>query len=171
MLIAGAAVGVGRGKTLMRAVSFFGPRFTENAVPFSSRAGGTGRIVALGSALASMPGGFGNGCKSGDEADAAGVTMGGRRGKMVGASVVDSVEGSGVILGGNRRMGVTGVRDGRTMRAVSRFAMLGAEVACSGRGGSAMRTVSFFGSAMSSRRAAKKIAQTGVGCHLLITKL
>jgi hypothetical protein len=50
-------------------------------------------------------------------------------------------------------MGVTGVRDGSTMRAVSRFAMLGAEAACSGRGGSAMRTVSFFVSAMGDQRA------------------
>src|ERR1700719_1147459 len=65
-------------------------------------------------------------------------------------------------------MGVTGVRDGSTMRAVSRFTMLGAEAACSGRGGSAIRTVSFFGSAMCDQRAIKKIAQTGVCCHLLI---
>src|SRR5438045_3728415 len=145
MLMAGAAVGVGRGKTLMRAVSFFGPRFTEDAIALSSRTGGTGRITAPGSAFASVPGGLGNGCRSGDEA---GATTGGRRGKMVGASGVCSEEGNGVIVGGNRRIGVTGVRDGSTMRAVSRFATLGAEAACSGRGGSAMRTVSFFGSAM-----------------------
>jgi hypothetical protein len=71
---------------------------------------------------------------------------------MRGASVADSVSweaGDVVIFGGNRRIGVTGVRDGRTIRAVSRFATVGALAACSGRGGSAMRTVSFFGSAMS----------------------
>ena len=44
MLIAGLATGAGLGKTLMRAVSFFGPRFTDGAVvTLSSRAGGTGR--------------------------------------------------------------------------------------------------------------------------------
>ena len=147
MLIAGAAVGVGRGKTLMRAVSFFGPRFTEDAAPFSSRAGATGRFAATGCDCVSAPGGFGNGCRSGDEA---GVTTGGRRGKMVGASVVASEAGEDAIWGGNRRMGATGVRVGSTMRAVSRFMMLGATAACSGRGGSAIRTVSFFGSAMGS---------------------
>ena len=168
MLIAGAVVGVGRGKTLMRAVSFFGPRFTEAAIALSARTGGTGRIVAPGSALVSAPGGFGKGCKRGEEAGEAGGVTGGRRGRMVGVSVVDSEEGSGVIVGGNRRIGVTGVRDGRTMRAVSRFTMFGAEAACSGRGGSAMRTVSFFGSAMSNQRCNYKFAQTGAGCHLLI---
>ena len=148
MLTAGLATGAGRGKTLMRAVSFFGPRFTDGAVvTLSSRAGGTGRIAAPGSV--SIPGGFGNGCNIGDEAGEAGGVTGGRRGKTLGASAADSAEGSGVIVGGNRRIGVTGVREGRTIRAVSRFATLGAEEACSGRGGSAMRTVSFFGSAMS----------------------
>jgi hypothetical protein len=165
MFIAGA----GRGKTLIRAVSFFGPRFTDGAaVTPSSRTGGTGRIAAPGSAFVSVPGGFGKGCKSGEEAGEAAAVTGGRRGKMFGASGVDSEEGSGVIFGGNRRIGVTGVREGRTIRAVSRFSMLGADAACSGRGGSAMRTVSFFGSAMSDQRAINKIAQTSVRCHLLI---
>src|SRR6266404_5666690 len=90
------------------------------------------------------------------------------RGKTVGASVVASDAGQGAIWGGNRRMGATGVRVGSTMRAVSRFMMLGATAVCSGRGGSAIRTVSFFGSAMSERRAIQKIAQTGGGCHLFI---
>jgi hypothetical protein len=168
MLIAGAAAGVGRGKTLMRAVSFFGPRCIEGAAAtFSSRAGGTGRLAELGSAFVSIPGGLGNGCKSGEDAGETGGVNGGRRGKTFGASVLDSAEGSGVILGGNRRIGVTGVREGKTIRAVSRFATLGIEAACSGRGGSAMRTVSFLGSAMSDQRAIKKIAQTGVRCHSL----
>jgi hypothetical protein len=149
MLIAGLATGAGLGKTLMRAVSFFGPRFTEGAVvTLSSRAGGTGRIAASGSA--SIPGGFGNGCNM-DEEGEAGDATGGRRGTTLGASAADSAGGSGVIVGGNRRIGVTGVREGKTIRAVSRFATLGAEEACSGRGGRAMRTVSFFGSAMSVR--------------------
>jgi hypothetical protein len=119
----------------------------------SSRTGGTGRIAAPGSAFISAPGGFGRGCKSGEETGETGGVIGGRRGGTTGASVVDSEEGSGVIVGGSRRMGVTGVRDGSTIRAVSRFSMPGAEAACSGRGGSAMRTVSFFGSAMGEQRA------------------
>ena len=133
VLIAGAA-GAGRGKTLMRAVS------------------------APGAAFVWIAGGFGNGCNRGDDAGEAAGVIGGRRGKTFGAWAVDSEEGGGVIFGGNRRMGITGVREGRTMRAVSRFATLGADAACSGRGGSAMRTVSFFGSAMGGRRAIKKVA-------------
>jgi len=43
--------------------------------------------------------------------------------------------------------------------------MLGMEPACSGRGGSAILTVSFFGSAMGDQRALK-IAQTDARCHL-----
>lgn len=153
MFIVGAAAGAGRGKMLIRAVSFFGPRFTDDEA-LSSRTGGTARTPP-GSSLSARPGGFGNGCKSGDESEA-GRVIGGRRGKMSGASVVDPEEGRGVIFGGNRRIGVTGVREGRTIRAVSRFAMLGAEAACSGPGGSAMRTVSFFGSAMIDLRASIK---------------
>ena len=52
MLMAGALVGVGRGKTLIRAVSCFGPRFTPG---LSTAAGGTGPFSVP------IPGGFGNG--------------------------------------------------------------------------------------------------------------
>ena len=170
MLTVGATLDAGLGRTLMRAVSFFGPRFTEAAdIPLSSRTGGTGRRASPGAAFASGPGGFGNGCRSGDEAagDAGGVT-GGRRGKILGASVADSGAAGGGVTVGGRRIGVVGVREGRTMRAVSRFSRLGAEPAWAGRGGSAMRTVSFFGSAM---RASRKIAQIAGRCHLLFTQL
>ena len=141
MLMAGAAVGVGLGKTLIRAVSFFGPRFTDG---LSTATGGTGPFSFA------RPGGFGNGCRSGEVF--AGVIAGGRRAKIVGVSGAASAAGMGVIVGG-RRIGVIGVRVGRTMRAVSRFSALGTEPACSGRGGSAIRTVSFFGSAMNDLRA------------------
>jgi hypothetical protein len=53
-----------------------------------------------------------------------GERMGGRRGTTGGGSGVAPDEGNGVIFGGGRRIGVTGVRDGRTMRAVSRFTSL-----------------------------------------------
>jgi hypothetical protein len=136
-------------------------------VTFSSRIGGTGRIAAFGPEFVSIPGGLGDGCKSGEEAGETGSVTGGRRGKTVGPPVVDSEAGSGAILGGNRRIEATGIREGKTMRAVSRFATVGGESACSGRVGSAMRTVSFFGSAMGEQRAGSKMAQTPVRCHLL----
>jgi hypothetical protein len=70
---AGAGPGKGRGKMLIRAVSLFG----------------------------SMPGGFGNGWRSGDSATEAGMIFGGNRG--------------------------AGVRVGSTIRVVSRFSVLGEE--------------------------------------------
>src|SRR5947207_5320513 len=56
MLMAGAGA-AGRGKMLMRAVSFFRPRSIEKAaVALSSLIGGTGRIASLASSLFSVPG-------------------------------------------------------------------------------------------------------------------
>jgi len=48
-------------------------------------------------------------------------------------------------------MGATGVRGGRTMRAVSCFVTFDATAVSSGRGGTAIRTFSLFGSAMGMR--------------------
>lgn len=113
----GATGGVGRGRILIRAVSLLGSRFNDGA-PLSSRTGGSGRIAGFGW----MPGGFGNGWRSG-EVELGGETAG-RRGKMRGPSVADSVSSladSGVILGGKRRIAVGELRDGRTMRTVSFF--------------------------------------------------
>jgi hypothetical protein len=139
--------GAGRGKKLIRTVSFFGPRFADGwAVTFSSRDGGTGRITPPHSV--SIPGGFGNGCKSDEDAAGTGGVKAGRRGKILGATAVDSAEGGVTILGGSRRIDVTEGLEGRTIRAASCFAALGSAAACSDRAGSAMRTVSFFGSAM-----------------------
>ena len=140
MLITGAGAGAGRGKTLIRAVSFFGPRLTDGAIELPA-AGGTGRAASP-----SIPGGFGNGWSSGELLGV--VVTGGRRGKTVDVSAAASAAGIGVIVGVNRRIGVTGVRVGRTIRAVSRFSPLGAEPACSGPAGSEIRTDSFFGSSM-----------------------
>jgi hypothetical protein len=157
MLIA-AMTGAGRGKTDARGFLF---RTSDLPVaPVSLLWDRPNREpIRLG------PGGFGN-CNSGDEAGETGGVKGGRGGKTLGASAAGSAEGSGVIVGGNRRIGATGVREGRTIRAVSRFAIVAAVAACSGLGGSAMRTVSFFGSAISDQLAAKKVAQTEVPCHL-----
>src|SRR2546423_7856567 len=112
MLMAGAATGAGRGKTLMRAVSFFGPRLTDGApITLSSRAGGTGRIAAPGSV--SIPGGFGNGCNTNE---AAGVS-GGRPGQRPGASPGRFEEGKGGIFAGNRGALGTGGGGGETIGA------------------------------------------------------
>jgi hypothetical protein len=87
------------------------------AVP--SPPGGKDPIAASWSV--SPPAGFGNGWNSGDnEGEASGVT-GGCRGKTLGAAAVDSEDSGGVIFGGNRRMGMTGIRVGKTIRAVSVF--------------------------------------------------
>src|SRR5438270_101155 len=115
MLIAAAGAGVGRGKTLIRAVSFFGPRLTDGAIELPA-AGGTGRVASP-----SIPEGFGNGWRRAELLG--GVVTGGRRGKPVDVSAAASAAGIGVIVGGNRRIGVTGVRVGRTLRAVSRFSI------------------------------------------------
>ena len=141
MLIAGAGVAAGFGRMLMRAVSFFGPRWIIG-----------GSVAGTGAFSTSPPGGFGRGWRSGDGSD--GVIVGGRR-KIVGASAAGSAVGNGVIVGG-RRIGVTGVRVGKTMRVVSALGIPGAVPAGSGRGGSAIRTVSFFGSAMNDQRALEK---------------
>jgi len=88
--------------------------------------------------------GFGSGWRSGDALEG---VIGGGRSKIVGVSALGSAAGRGVILGG-RRIGVTGVRLGKTMRVVSVLGTFGAVPACSGPGGNAIRVVSFFGSAM-----------------------
>jgi hypothetical protein len=148
MLIVGAAWGVGRGNTLIRAVSFFGPPFVDRVEePFSSRTG-VGRSIPPGLADGSAPGGFGNGCNNGEESFEDGAITGGRRGGNDAVSAASSVFLTAGILGGNRVIPLTGAREGSTIRAVSRFVASEAVEACSGRGGSAMRTVSFFGSAM-----------------------
>jgi hypothetical protein len=110
---------------------------------------------------------LGKGFKSGEAAGEAGGAIGGRRRETVGGSAGESDDGVGAIFGGKRRNGATGVRDGRTIRAVSRWPPFEGDGDWSGRGGSAIRTVSFFGSAMSGHLAASKVAQLSVRCHLL----
>jgi hypothetical protein len=89
------------------------------AVAVPSPPGGKGPIAAPWPI--STPAGFGKGWNSGDdEGEASGVT-GGRRGKTLGAAAVDSEENGGVIFGGNRRIGMAGGREGRTIRTVSVF--------------------------------------------------
>jgi len=89
------------------------------AIAFPSSPGGKGPIAAAGPV--STPGGFGNGCNSGDEEGEASGETGARRGKTLGPSAVNSEERSGVIFGGNRRSDMAGGREGRTIRTVSVF--------------------------------------------------
>src|SRR5947209_4629928 len=136
MSIAAPGCGIGRGRTLIRAGSLCGP-------PMLLEGAGVGALSRIGVGqtrlIPSAPGGLGSGFNKGDG---------------IGA---DSGAASDVMSAGGRRMGVTGgVRDGRTIRAVSRFSADGIAPACSGRGGTAMRTVSFFGSAMTGGTPPKK---------------
>jgi hypothetical protein len=95
-----------------------------------------GRAVGLG--WTKTPAGFGRGCRIGDVA-----TFGGT-----------------AIVGGDRRDGTADVRDGRGIRAISCFApSFWRTGVVSGLWGSAMRTVSFFGSAMTNHVAPRKMAK------------
>ncbi len=87
------------------------------AVAVTSPPGGKGPTAAL----VSTPAGFGNGWNSGDGEGKASCETGGRRGTRLGASTIDSQESDVVIFGGNRRIGMTGGREGRTIRTVSVF--------------------------------------------------
>jgi hypothetical protein len=64
MFMAGAGAAAGRGRMLIRAVSFFGPRWIEGA---DAVCGSDGKD-ALDSELISGPAGLGKGCKSGEAA-------------------------------------------------------------------------------------------------------
>jgi hypothetical protein len=145
---AGFVSGTGFGRMVMRAVSFFGPGETPKLPGFGSGvtlAGAGGGVGAGGGAA-----GLGKGCKTGDAAGCVACT-GGRRNDVRGVSAaVSTLTGDGGVNAvGGRLGGRTGVREGRTIRAVSRLGspFCGSSFG-SGRGGKAMRTVSFFGSAI-----------------------
>jgi hypothetical protein len=173
MFTAGLVSGTGLGRIVIRAVSFFGPGETPKLPGFGSGvtlaggAGGAGGGTKGGAGGGTKAGGggagFGKGCKTGDAADGCVVWTGGRRNEVNGVSGAGSAltGAGGVAAMGGRRGGRTGVREGRTIRAVSRLAspFCGSTFG-SGRGGSAMRTVSFFGSAITSNYVARrKIAE------------
>ena len=135
ILTVGAGAAAGRGKTLIRAVSFFGPGDFET--PADPESGGR------------TPGGFGRG---GENAEADG---GGGNNPADDSSVDDGGKG-----GGERRGGIAGcTREGKRMRAVSRFALASGSATASGRCGNAIRTVSFFGSAITNHGGLRKIAE------------
>ncbi len=101
--------------------------------------------------------GFGKACRTGEAATFGGNT-GGRCDEMMGVPVLTG--DVGVIVGADRRGGMAGVRDGRRIRAASCFApSFWRPCVVSGLWGSAMRTVSFFGSSMTDHVAPRKIAE------------
>jgi len=95
-------------------------------------------------------------------------------GRVVGPDWIETLAGFGrgcgigeaatfastAIVGGDRRGRMAGVRAGRGIRAISRFApSFRRPGVASGMWGSALRTVSFFGSAMTERVAPRRIAE------------
>ena len=150
-----------RCRMVMRAVSFFGPGWTETPAKFSDAAGASAgeskfAVVPASDKTGVAPAGFGRGCRTGEAATFGGNT-GGRCDEMMGTVLTGD---GGVIVGGDRRGGMAGVRDGRGIRAVSCFApSFWRPGVVSGLWGSAMRTVSFFGSAMTDHVAPRKIAE------------
>jgi len=115
----------------MRRVSCFGPDSVDPPGPESGNP--------------SAPGGFGKGCSTGDAetGDDVGIPGEARQGFVAGSAGID-----GMIFGGTRRTGAQGTRDGRRILPVSGWAVLAEGGALSGRGGSAIRTGSLFGSVM-----------------------
>ena len=98
-----------------------------------------GRAVGLG--WTKTPAGFGRGCRISDAA-----TFGGT-----------------AIVGGDRRSGTADVPNGRGTRGISCFALSFWRTGIvSGLGGSAMRTISCFGSAMTDHVAPRKIAKNSL---------
>ncbi len=140
----------------MRAVSFFGPGDVDGF--------GSGVIAGIGDAAALTLGGAGGGIGF-DIKGVVGVFDvggGGRNGRCSAVGDADIGDKGGGIIGGSDGFGgagggraATSLRGGRTgklIRTVSRAA-LAPGPGGAGRGGSVMRTVSFFGSCVSAMKA------------------
>ena len=123
------------GRRLRRAVSFRGPGRLDSSAEFSDAAAAS-RLVAGSDKLSGGPVGLGRGRRMA-EAPACSGGAGGRRNGMTGDSFLGLVPTGGD--GGDRRGGMTGV--------------------FSGVWGSALRTLSFGGSAISNQVAPRKIAE------------
>ena len=156
------SAGDGSDRIVMRAVSFFGPGWTETPGKFLDAAGASAgeskfAVVPASDKTGLAPAGLGRGFRTGEAATFGGNT-GGRCDEMMGVPVLMGVDG--VIVGGDRRDGMAGVRDGRRIGAVSCLASsFWKPGVVAGLWGSAMRTVSFFGSAMTDHVAPRKIAE------------
>jgi hypothetical protein len=150
----------GAGCTMAAAEHVVEPGWAETPAKFSCAAGASARGSRFVSALdgaSGAPAGFGRGWRIGEVATFGGNT-GGRCDEMTGLLVLTG--DGGVIVGGDRRGGTAGVRDGRGIRAISCLApSFWRPGVVSGLWGSALRTVSFFGSAMTGHVAPRKIAE------------
>jgi hypothetical protein len=149
-LTVNAGAGDGFDSMVMRAVSFFGPGWTETPGKFSEAAGASAGESKFAVVSALAPADFGRGFRT-DEAATFGGNTGGWCGEMMGGPV--STGDGGVIVGGDRRGGVA-----------SSFWRPGV---VSGLWGSAIRTASFFGSAMTDLRCAEKNRRKFSYCHSL----
>ena len=124
----------GSGRTVMRAVSFFGPGETDSVSV-------TGIAAALAAANGTDPPDGGRGVEV--AVGCGGKNVGGGRGELGGGGVAGADGGEAGRFG---TMPLAGGRDGRLIRTVSRL-LAAASVGLGGtRGGSVIRTVSFFGS-------------------------
>ena len=83
-------------------------------------------------------------------------------------SAAESEAGNGAILGGTRRTGAAGVREGRTILTVSCLTALGDGGVLSGRDGRAIRTDSFSDSVMGGLHFPKNGTEN---CALSLAKL
>ena len=149
-------------RMVIRAVSFFGVGWTVAPPKYSDAAGefaGESKfaVVPASDETGAAPVVSSGGCRTG-EAVIFGGNTGGRCDETTGIS---ALTGDGWMTdGGDRRGGMAGVRDGRGIRAKSCFAPSSwRPCVVSGLWGSAMGTVSFFGSAMTDHVAPGKIAE------------
>jgi hypothetical protein len=158
LFTAGEDTGDGFDQTVTRAVSFFGPGWTETPAKLSDAAGasaGESKLVVIPASdkTGVAPAGFGRGLGIGEAATFGGNT-GGRCDEMMGVPVLTG--DGGVIVGGDRRGGMADVRDGRRIRAVSGLALLWSAGVGSDRCGSSLGTGCFCGSAIAGRVALRK---------------
>lgn len=106
--------GSGFDRMAMRAVSFFGPGWTETPAKFSDATGASAgeskfAVLPASGETGGTPVGFGGGCTAGEAVTLGGKT-GGRRDETKG---VPALTGDGWMTdGGDRRGGMAGVRDG-----------------------------------------------------------
>jgi hypothetical protein len=154
--------GAGFDRTVIRAVSLFGPGWTGTPAKFSDAAGASAGerkffVVPASDETGVATAGLGKGCRTG-EAVPFGENTGGQCDERTGGP---ALTGDGWMTDGGDRPGeMAGVRDGRAIGAKSCFApSFWRPGVISGLWGSSLRTVSFFGSAMTDHVAPRKIAE------------
>jgi hypothetical protein len=158
----GAVFGLGSGRMVMCAVSFFGPGEVDGfgsgviagggvTLTLGGAGGGTGfDINGVVGVLDVGGAGGGGGGRNGSGSVIGDADIGDKGGGINGGS--DGFGGAG---GGRAATSLRGGRTGKLIRTVSRAA-LAPGPGGAGRGGSVMRTVSFFGSCVSAMKAVRE---------------